>query len=134
MIALFEDLLPPPTARVLDLDGRGPRGRRLAKDLHLTQAVETVSTLRAHAHVSPGALQAAGAAPPHTCTGRRVSHPKCGEARAVVGELDDVVVVVVALQVDRGHARGGAEIVQDVTLCAVEHRRELAPPGVAFAG
>ena len=97
--------------------GGRPRGRRLAKDLDLTEAVETVSTLRAHAHVSPGALQAAGAAPPHPLHRTPGRPPKGGEGRAVVGELDDVVVVVVALQVDRGHARGGAEVVEDVALC-----------------
>ena len=133
MIALFEDLLPPPTGCVLDLDGRRPGRRRLTEDLHLAQAVERISALRAHADVASGGLQAAGAAPPHTRTGRRVTHPKGGEGRAVVRELDDVIVVVVALQVDCGHASGGTEIVEDVTLGAGEYRSKITVPRVAFA-
>ncbi len=56
------------------------------------------------------------------------------EAPAIVGELDDVVVVVVALQVDRGHACGRAEVIDDVALRVGEHGGELAVPRVAFAG
>ena len=133
MVALLQDLVPPPLGGVLHLDRRRPCRGRLAKDLNLSEAEVTIPALPAHSNVAPLTLESARAAAPHPLSGNRIAYPKRAEIPSILGELDDVVVVVVTLQVDRGHTGGGAEVVDDVAFRVGEHRGELAFPRVALS-
>ena len=58
----------------------------------------------------------------------------CSRVWRTVVATTAMAFVVVTLQVDRGDAHTGAEVVEDVALGGVQHRRQLALPWVAFPG
>ena len=98
--------------------------------MHLAQAVETVAALRTDAKVAALAVELAPAPSAHPLSRHRIADPEFRERTLIVGELDDVLVVVVALEIDRSYRHRRAEIVDDVGVGVGQHRRVLRLPDV----